>query len=121
MSGEEDILAIDASMLPVPLLSAQSIVKMYDPEKSISDIAKLIGCDRAQLSRWLTNGLLLHEAEKLAQKIGVHPSNVWGPEYHIAVYMMEILNEFRRQQKLVRRKSKKKDRNAKEEIPTSAG
>jgi len=121
MSEEEDILAINANMLPVPLLSAQNVIRMYDPENTLNDIAKAIGCDRAQLSRWLSNGLLLHEAEKLAQKIGLHPSYVWGPEYHIAVYMAEIVSEFRYQQKLVRRKNKRKAGDATKEVPAPAG
>jgi transposase-like protein len=109
---EEEILSIDASLLPVPLLSAQNIVRMYDPDYTISETAKAIGVDRAQLSRWMQNGLLLHEAERLAQKIGLHPSYVWGPEYHIAVYMAEIVSTLRYQQKLVRQKNRRRIKSA---------
>lgn len=108
---EEEILSVDADLLPVPLLSAQNVVRMYDPEYTITDIAKAIGIDRAQLSRWSQNGLLLHEAERLAQKIGMHPSYVWGPEYHIAVYMAEIVSTLRYKQKLARQKNKRKIKN----------
>jgi transposase-like protein len=121
MNEEEDILSVNADLLPVPLLSAHTVVRMYDPDNTISDTAKAIGIDRAQLSRWLQDGLMLHEAEKLAQKVGLHPSYIWGPEYHIAVYMAEIVSELRYQQKLARQKNKRKVKNAEKKVPTTAG
>lgn len=112
----EEILAIDANAMPVPLLSVHTIIRMYDPDNTISDTAKAIGVDRAQLSRWMQDGLQLHEAEKLAQKIGLHPSYIWGPEYHIAVYMAEIVSELRYSQRLARQKMKRKKKNAQKEV-----
>jgi transposase-like protein len=110
--SEEDILSVNADLLPVPLLSAQNVVRMYNPDYTISETAKAIGVDRAQLSRWLQSGLLLHEAERLAQKIGLHPSYVWGPEYHIAVYMAEIVSTLRYQQKIVRQRNRRRAKSA---------
>jgi transposase-like protein len=110
--SEEDILSVNADLLPVPLLSAQNVVRMYNPDYTISETAKAIGVDRAQLSRWLQSGLLLHEAERLAQKMGLHPSYVWGPEYHIAVYMAEIVSTLRYQQKIVRQRNRRRAKSA---------
>jgi transposase-like protein len=121
MNEEEDILSVNADLLPVPLLSAHTVMKMSDPENTISDTARAIGVDRAQFSRWLHDGLMLHEAEKLAQKVGLHPSYIWGPEYHIAVYMAEIVSQLRYQQKLVRQKNKRKAKNETKKIQTAAG
>lgn len=112
----EEILAIDPNLLPKPLLSMTNVMKMYDPENTISDTAQAIGIDRSQLSRWCRDGIHILEAEKLAQKIGLHPAYIWGPEYHIAVYMLEIVSGLRYEQRLARQKIKRKKKNAKKEI-----
>lgn len=116
----EELLAIDADDMPVPLLSAQNILRMYDPDNTTTETAQVIGVDRAQFTRWVQNGLKLHEAEKLAQKIGLHPSYIWGAEYHIAVYMAEIVSTIRYNQKLARQKLKRKMKNAQKEVSTAS-
>ena len=108
---KNDLLSIDANLLPVPLLSVEPVLRMY-PNASMAELANIIGVDRKRLSIWQKSHLNLITAENLATKIGLHPSCIWGPEYHIAVYMMEIIASIRYEQKKYKRKLKKRDINA---------
>lgn len=93
--------------LPVPTLSLDAVWNMY-PETSIVELGHLVGIRRERLSKWKKNGLTLPDAEHLANKVGLHPSYIWGPEYHIAVYMLEIVDQIRYQRRLDRQKLKRK-------------
>lgn len=43
--------------------------------------AEYIGHDEAQVYRWRQTGLRLHDADRLATRLGVHPVELWGDEY----------------------------------------
>jgi hypothetical protein len=93
--------------LPIPLLSFDAILKMY-PDTGMAELEHLVRVRKKRLYGWSRNGLTLHDAEHVASKIGLHPISIWGPEYHIAVYMMEIVEQIRYQRKIDKQKLKRK-------------
>ena len=117
--NQNDLLSIDPNLLPVPLLSMEPVLKMY-PNTSIAELANIIGVDRERLSIWQKSHLNLITAENLATKIGLHPSYIWGPEYHIAVYMMEIIASIRYEQKKYKRNIKRRSIHAQKTIIQNA-
>mgnify|MGYP006274807817 FL=1 len=105
---EENTWGIGAGMeMPVPTLSLDAVLKMYPDVEGFVELGDVVGIRRERLSRWRNNGLTLPDAEYLASKIGLHPSFIWGPEYHIAVYMLEIVEQIRYKHRLERQKMKR--------------
>jgi len=97
----------DNRELPIPLLSFDAIWKMY-PDTGLTELEHLVGVHKKRMYGWSRNGLTLQDAEHIASKIGLHPSFIWGPEYHIAVYMMEIVDQIRYQRKIDKQKLRRK-------------
>ncbi len=85
---------------PQPMLSIQPLIRFLsdeqieDEEHLIKHLANMLRIDRKPLYRWLEYGVGLPKAEELAGKLGLHPSYIWGPEYHIVVYMEELRQKF---------------------------
>lgn len=85
---------------PQPLLSIEPMFKFLreeefeDTEHKIKHLANMLTVERKSVYRWLESGIGLPKAEELASKIGLHPSYIWGPEYHIVVYMEELRQKF---------------------------
>jgi len=117
LSSDDDLLSIDLLSMPVPLLRMDPVLAMY-PGINMTELSNLIAVDRKQLTQWQTTHLTLPLAEKLADKVGRHPSNIWGPEYHIVVHMTEILANLKYEQKKQKQRLKRKNRN--EKVSTTA-
>ena len=117
LSSDDDLLSIDLLSMPVPLLRMDPVLAMY-PGINMTELSNLIAVDRKQLTQWQTTHLTLALAEKLADKVGRHPSNIWGPEYHIVVHMTEILANLKYEQKKQKQKLRRKNRN--EKVSTTA-
>ena len=117
LSSDDDLLSVDLLSMPVPLLRMDPILAMY-PGINMTELSNLIDIDRKQLTNWQTTHLTLALAEKIADKVGRHPSNIWGPEYHIVVHMTEILANLKYEQKKQKQKIRRKNRN--EKISTTA-
>ena len=113
----DDLLSVDLLSMPVPLLRMDPILAMY-PGINMTELSNLIDIDRKQLTNWQTTHLTLALAEKIADKVGRHPSNIWGPEYHIVVHMTEILANLKYEQKKQKQKLRRKNRN--EKVSTTA-
>ena len=117
LSSDDDLLSVDLLSMPVPLLRMDPVLAMY-PGINMTELSNLIAVDRKQLTQWQTTHLTLALAEKLADKVGRHPSNIWGPEYHIVVHMTEILANLKYEQKKQKQKLRRKNRN--EKVSTTA-
>lgn len=117
LSSDDDLLSVDLLSMPVPLLRMDPILAMY-PGINMTELSNLIDIDRKQLTNWQTTHLTLALAEKIADKVGRHPSNIWGPEYHIVVHMTEILANLKYEQKKQKQKLRRKNRN--EKVSTTA-
>ena len=114
---DDDLLSVDLLSMPVPLLRMDPVLAMY-PGVNMTELSNLIAVDRKQLTQWQTTHLTLPLAEKLADKVGRHPSNIWGPEYHIVVHMTEILASLKYEQKKQKQRLKRKNKN--EKVSTTA-
>lgn len=88
---------------PVPpqiLLSIEPMFRLLreeqlqDTEHAIAHLALTISVPRKSIYRWMQEGITLYHAENLSAKLGLHPAYIWGPEYHIAVYMNEHREKF---------------------------
>jgi hypothetical protein len=85
---------------PQPLLSIEPLFgllreeQIEDTEHIIKHLAFMLGVERKSVHRWIKSGMGLPKAEELASKLGLHPSYIWGPEYHIVVYMEEMRQKF---------------------------
>lgn len=94
-----------------PLLK---IVTIENGENGVAAFAMRLGYERRAVYNLIENGIELRNAERIAQSLGLHPSHIWGPEYHIAVYMEEERQKImanRKSQKLsIRRSIARKDK-----------
>lgn len=115
LSFEKDLLSVDLMSWPVPLLRIDPVLAMY-PGVNMTELSNLIAVDRKQLTQWQTSHLTLALAEKLADKVGRHPSNIWGPEYHIVVHMTEILANLKYEQKKQKQRLNRKNRNERKQL-----
>lgn len=73
-----------------PLFGFLRDEERQDEEHVIAHLARMLSVERKSIYRWLEDGITMAHAEHLSEKLGLHPAYVWGPEYHIAVYMNEI-------------------------------
>lgn len=111
---------------PQTLLSAEPLFGLLRPEQFldkehlVSHLALTISVPRKTIYRWMKSGISLFHAENVAFRLGIHPTHIWGPEYHIASYMEEIREKFianhRSKKSQVRRTIK---RNQQKELETS--
>ena len=53
------------------------------PEPSQREIGRLFGVDPHAARRWATNGIPLWAADRLACKMGLHPTEIWGNEFYL--------------------------------------
>lgn len=86
-------------------LHADPLLRMVTDENGENGVAAFavrLGYERRAIYSLIENGIELRNAERIAQSLGLHPSHIWGPEYHIAVYMEE-----ERQKIMANRKSQK--------------
>jgi lambda repressor-like predicted transcriptional regulator len=93
--------------------------ELEDTEHLIKHLASMLGVERKSVYRWLESGVGLPKAEEIASKLGLHPSYIWGPEYHIVTYMEELRQKFidnNRSKKMAIRRSlqRKEKENAKD-------
>jgi hypothetical protein len=81
---------------PQPLLSIEPLFRLLreeqieDTEHIVKHLAFMLGVERKSIHRWMQKGMGLPQVESIASKLGLHPSYVWGPEYHIVSYMDEM-------------------------------
>ena len=115
---------ISASDVPEPFLSFAPVLRFYEVGSNNTDLEVVLGIPRSRIAQYRENGISLRTAEHICNKLGIHPSYVWGPEYHIAVYMMEIVADIKRKQHLLRTRGYRKVKSdarkaAKEQITTN--
>lgn len=68
---------------PEPRVPVEPLVEMYG---TVSALARAVGRDRAQFSRWRREGgLPLSCADHLAVSLGMHPVEVWTDWYGVEV------------------------------------
>lgn len=112
---------------PQPLLSIEPLFakllreeQLADTEHLVTHLATAINRERKSIHRWLEYGITLYHAENLANQLGLHPSYIWGPEYHIASYMEEIrkqITDNNRSKKLsIRRSIRNKENREKKKL-----
>ena len=54
--------------------------------RGASEFARRVGIDRAQLLRWRREGgITLDGADRIADALGLHPTELWGDDYWNAV------------------------------------
>lgn len=64
-----------------PKFSIEKLEKrLRDPDHNDQDFAASIGATRNQLRNWRRYGIKLYSADRLAIRLGHHPSYFW-PEY----------------------------------------
>lgn len=117
---------IYSHLTPIPPQIFLSIEPMFrllredqleDVDHAISHLGRTLSVPRKSIYRWLQDGITLKHAEYLSEKLGLHPAYIWGPEYHIAVYMCEHrkkLADNRRSQKASVRRTIKRENKRKE-------
>lgn len=108
---------------PQVLLSIEPMFRLLreeqlrDSEHLIAHLSTMLSVPKKTVYRWVEDGITLRNAEGLAYKIGLHPSYIWGPEYHIAVYMDELresmISNSRSQRASIRRSIKRKEKREK--------
>ena len=72
-----------------PMLSFQPFLDLFkndDRYEILRHIADYLGSNSRSLHLWISRGVSIVQAEKLAEKVGLHPSVIWGSDYHTAVY-----------------------------------
>lgn len=88
--------------------------QLRDTEHLVAHLASMLSVPRKSVYRWMKDGVTLHHAESLAHRIGLHPASVWGPEYHIAVYMDEmrdkVIDNIRLKKLVIRRSIQNKEK-----------
>lgn len=50
--------------------------------RGAKDFCRVHGIDRAQIVRWKRDGVTLKIADRLAGLLGLHPFDIWGPDYY---------------------------------------
>lgn len=63
-------------------LSAAPILKQFDPDTPLHEIARQVGVNPATVSTWKRGGKITwRSADEIAVKLGKHPCNLWGSEW----------------------------------------
>lgn len=63
-------------------LSIHPVMNMFsEKELGINDISEVCGFSRKTYYRLLENGVPLTWAEKIADSLGLHPTEIWGTAY----------------------------------------
>ena len=57
-----------------PRISVEPLVERYGNGCAL---ARALGCDHTQVSRWRSHGLPLDSADRLTVSLGLHPVEVW--------------------------------------------
>lgn len=119
MTDGADFACSSSMPLPEVRLSVQQLFNFFrieGKENGILEFARRVGVERGSIYRWQRDGMELRTAEKISERTGVHPAAIWGPEYHIAVYMeeirQEILAERKRQKMRIKRSTEKETTDA---------
>ena len=55
------------------------------PEPSQREVGRLLGVDAHAPRRWAENGIPLWNADRLACKLGLHPTEIWGQAFYEGV------------------------------------
>lgn len=63
-----------------PRISIEPLVERYG---NGSALARALGCDHTQVSRWRSQGLPLDSADRVAVALGLHPAEVWPDWYRL--------------------------------------
>jgi uncharacterized protein YjcR len=63
-------------------LSAAPILRQFDNDTSLQDIAQHVGVHPATVAIWKRGGRVSwRSADEIAIKLGKHPCNLWGSEW----------------------------------------
>ena len=74
----------DEARLPI-----EPLVRMWEDDREhlgMEHVAEVCGVGRRSIIRWKEFGIPLRFAEQIADELGIHPTRIWGSEYHIAGY-----------------------------------
>lgn len=119
-SDTADINLEDHKYVPPspPVLSPEPILALWDSEVQLPRVfAAYLGVTTRTVSGWRSGrGLELRFAEEIADRIGMHPSQIWGREYAAAIYAFEQWNEMRTERKKLQRRMRDERKNAKQQI-----
>lgn len=83
-----------SATLPLdPLLVASGAVhterqRTFEPAP-MTALAAIVGLDRRTLHRWAREGVPLYSADAVAAACGLHPHDVWGPEWFAASHRQD--------------------------------
>lgn len=68
-------------------LDLSTAVDVIDPHRQhgIRYHAKEFGVSKTSIMRWQKNGIPLLSAERLADNLRFHPTEIWGMAYHAAM------------------------------------
>jgi lambda repressor-like predicted transcriptional regulator len=65
-------------------LSIVPVLKMFsEKELCANDISEVCGFSRKTYYRLMENGVSLTWAEKIADSLGMHPTEIWGTAYRM--------------------------------------
>ena len=67
-------------------LPVEPLVARYG---NVSALARALGVDRVQVSRWRRTGIGLATADRLAIAIGLHPVDLWPEWYDLPVIVAD--------------------------------
>ena len=55
------------------------------PEPSQRAVGRLFGTDAHAAKRWADNGIPIWQADRLACRLGLHPTEIWGHAFYDGV------------------------------------
>lgn len=63
---------------------ARAILPYFDPDADDIAVAEALGCNRAMVNKWRNDKAFMiscWRADRMAIRIGLHPSLVWGDQW----------------------------------------
>lgn len=71
---------------PEPRVPLEPLVRRYG---TVSTLARALGKDRMQVSRWRRDGVPVVSADHIAVALGMHPVEVWPDWYEVTAALAE--------------------------------
>jgi hypothetical protein len=59
--------------------------ELRSPDPSMRDVARLFGVDAHAPKRWANNGIPIWNADRLACRMGLHPTEIWGQAFYVGI------------------------------------
>lgn len=75
----------------LPWSDAQSFMSAGEGRVALIELARRLGVHHKQVHRWRANGLTVRAAEDVADRLGAHPSDIWGSQYWAAIADGELV------------------------------